>query len=173
MELILDWIKEYSPGIVFILAVGSALLYLIKNVAEKAISQKFDIYIKELEKRSRFEEKILIERYELITDIAKRLEFTSTKINRYTDGIEIPNFIENGNVIPLIEIEEKLGVYKYLLTEKFYNLFKEMSEKLNKIAVERTKNIIAVNLINEYLILHKEFEKVIDEDFGISFIKWK
>jgi hypothetical protein len=87
---ILEWFEEYSFGIVLLLVLASALIYVIRIVVEKAVNARFDKYSTELAlslgRRSNFEERVLVDRYSAFTDLTTRLETIATEINRLTHG---------------------------------------------------------------------------------------
>ena len=108
MEDILNWLSTYSPPIVLLIVLSASLIYIIKQVTEKAITHQFDKYKKDielkLERQSNFEERVLIDRYNLIKEIQTRLGSVMTNLNRIKSGQEIDGFIHKGDIVPLTEV---------------------------------------------------------------------
>src|SRR5262245_54814198 len=92
MDSILNWLTKYSPPIVLLIAFCAVLIFLFKNMVEKAISAQFDQYKKEvdlrLQRRSNFEERMLLDRYTLVRDIQTRIGRVMTDLNGF--GARIP-----------------------------------------------------------------------------------
>ncbi len=42
MAELLDWLTKYSPAVVLLIALGAAVLFVIKLIVEKSISSGFD-----------------------------------------------------------------------------------------------------------------------------------
>lgn len=173
MEVILSWLSRYSAPIVVLLAIGAGLLYLTKIVTEKAVASEFDRRMKVLtlaiERRSRFEEKILLDRYELVRNLETRVESVATNLNRVRHGISVPNLIVKGDVVPLTEVFEQLSLNKYLLADPFYGILDQQASILLKMANE-SDPVRLQELQNEYKRLRGEFERAMDHVFRISSI---
>ncbi|WP_114748911.1 hypothetical protein [Pleomorphovibrio marinus] len=174
MEDILNWVSTYSPPIILLIALGASLIYIIKQVTEKAINHQFDKYKKEvelkLERRSSFEERVLIDRYTLIKEIQTKLGSIATNLNRIKSGQKIDGFIVNSDIVPLTEVLETLTVNKYVITVKFHQLFWEQSQLLIKLANAKDSNNMAM-LTSEYQKLMDRFYHEMNEMFNIDKIK--
>jgi hypothetical protein len=66
MNELISWLKQYSPAVVTLLAIGAAALYVLKLTVNNSIKASFDTHVKELElgleRRSAFRDKVLTER---------------------------------------------------------------------------------------------------------------
>jgi hypothetical protein len=86
VDSILDWLTKYSPPIVLLIGLGAVFLFAFKNITENAISAQFDQYKKEVElrlqRRSNFEERILLDRYTILRDIQSRIQRVMTDLRR-------------------------------------------------------------------------------------------
>ena len=176
MEEILKWLSNYSLPIVFLIILGAVFIYLIKMVTEKTISNEFDRHKKiielDLERRSSFEEKILLERYTAIRELQTKIGNVMTNANRIRHGVKVDGFIVNNDIVPLTEVFEQLAVDKYLITKSFHDIFWQQSQ-------------IAIRLVNEkdglqfkqleakYIDLLEQFYKEMNEMFDLEKIKWK
>ncbi|MFZ3167621.1 MAG: hypothetical protein WA130_08400 [Candidatus Methanoperedens sp.] len=133
---------NYSTIAAILLASGSAFIFIIKIVTEKAISSQFDKHDKEmglrLERRSRFEEAILLYRYRLICKT---------------------------------EVFEELAASRYLLTGKFHRILHDQSHILIRVANEQDAEALE-NLENKYLRIFDEFHQAMNDVFGIDRITW-
>jgi len=120
MDSLLQWLTQYSPPVVLLIAFGGSLVFILKNVTEKAISTEFDHYKHQielkLEKRSNFEEKILLDRYLTIRDLETRIGRVMTDLNRLRHGTNVEGVIVNNDIVSLTEVFDLLAVNKYLIT---------------------------------------------------------
>lgn len=123
-----------------------------------------------LARRSKFEEKILLDRYELVRGIEHELENVATNLNRLRHGMEVPGFIVEGDIVPLTKVFEQIGVHRYLLSEKFHTILRAQAKLLIKLA--NVKPHQTKNLEVEYLKLQTEFQEAMNEVFGIDEITW-
>jgi hypothetical protein len=90
MEEILQWVDKYSAPVVVLLALGAVFAWILKELVEKTISSHLDHVYKEislkLEKRSVFEEKVLMDQYLLVKDLQSKIENAATDLNRIRHG---------------------------------------------------------------------------------------
>jgi hypothetical protein len=127
MTQLLDWLTKYSPAVVLLIAFGAALLFVIKLIVEKSIASEFDakskVFETLLKRRSAFEEKVLSDRFALITGISTRLERVMTNLNRLRSGQPAPDgFMKQNEIVPLTEIFEDVSVNRLDLGEDFHGL---------------------------------------------------
>jgi hypothetical protein len=127
MTELISWLKEYSPAVVTLVAIGTATLYVLKLTVDKSIAASFDTHVQELElgleRRSAFRDKVLTERFPRITEQSSRLEKVMTNLNRLRHNNPVPEGFQKGNeIVPLTEIYEDLSTLP-TLTEGFYELF--------------------------------------------------
>jgi hypothetical protein len=83
---------------------ASAHLWIcLQHLTEKAISSQFDRYSKEitlrLEKRSNFEEKVLLDRYLTLRDLQHRIGRVMTDLNRARLGSKIQGLFRDGDIV--------------------------------------------------------------------------
>ncbi|HEU0299635.1 MAG TPA: hypothetical protein VFR37_09280 [Longimicrobium sp.] len=128
MNDILGWLSTYSPPIVALILVLAALLYLLKQVVDRSITAGFAAHAKEVElalsRRSAFEEKVLIDRYTLITGLSERLQRVMTNLNRIRHGKPVPEGFMVQNELPtLTEIFEDLEIQRVVLGDEFHQMF--------------------------------------------------
>ena len=124
MTDLLDWLTQYSPPIVLLIALGAGLLWVAKLVIERSIASGFDEQSKRLEivlnRRSAFEERVLLERFERINRLSEKLVRVMTNLNRMRSGQPAPeNFMSHNEVVPLTEIFEGLEIHRLMLGEDF------------------------------------------------------
>ena len=130
MSDILSLLASYSAAVAVLLALAAAALFVLKLVVERAVASGFDARAKMLElglqRRSAFEEKVLTERFALVTDLSARLQRLMTDHNRIRSGQPVPEgFYSGGEVVPLTRIYEDLEIHRLVLTEEFHGLFLE------------------------------------------------
>lgn len=176
MEEILKWLSTYSLPIVFLILMGAVFIYLVKMVTEKAISNEFDRHKKvielELERRSSFEEKILLDRYSIICELQTKIGNVMTNIKRIKHGVKIEGFIVNNDIVPLTAVFELLAANKYLITKKFHDIFWQQSQTAMGFANEKDE-LNLKQLEAKYLELLEKFYKEMNDMFDLEKIKWK
>ena len=176
MSEILQWLKDYSPGVVLLIALGAALVFVIKLIVEKSIESTFDARTKQLEKalerRSTFEEKVLSDRFSLIVAFSSRLERVLTNLNRLRSGQAAPDgFMRQSEIVPLTEIFEDLNVHRLVLGEVFHGLFfKQAQLGLNVANASSDEEWKA--LAEEWTGTQQAIHREVEAAFGISAIKW-
>ncbi len=175
METIINWLTNYSLPIVFLIILGAIFIYLIKMVTEKTISNQFDKHKKILEldlaRRSNFEERILLDRYVLIQEIQTKIENISTNLNRVKNGAKIDGFIVNNDLVPLTEIYELLSTKRFMLTNKFYDLFISQANLILNLSNEKDSHK-QKEIGDKYLKLKDQFYNEMIKMFDIDNIKW-
>jgi hypothetical protein len=143
-----------------ILALGAAFVFILQNVTEQAISSEFDRRLEEMtlliERRSRFEEKVLLDKYVKVTEL-------QSKIERVTMG---------GPTEPLNEVMRDAVAYRYLIGDKFFKLFVDEKNLLFEIADEKD-SARREELGNKYQNFRQSFSQLLNEHFGIDRITWE
>lgn len=176
MSEVLDWLKEYSPAAVLLIAVVAAAIFFLKLVVEKTIAIGFDTQAKLMEmllqRRSAFEEKVLADRFALITGLSARLEKVMTNLNRIRSGQPFPDgFMQQNEVVPLTEIFEDLSVHRLILGEDFHDLFWRKSQLALKAANTLEPQEWA-DVGKDWIRLQQEIRVAAEGSFGISRIRW-
>jgi hypothetical protein len=175
MDDILKWISEYSPPIVLLILVGAISIYLIKMFIEKAISNSFDKVKKIteliLERRSGFEEKVLLDQYTITISIQSKITSVATNVNRINSGHKIENFIVNNEIVPLTEVYEMLSNNKFLLPEKIYEVLTGQADVVMKLVNARDPKEVE-SLMQLYGQRMRDFEATMHEIFKLKTIKW-
>ena len=175
METLLDWLSQYSAPIVILLAMGATAIYLLKNVLENAISAGFDRQSKKfellLERRSRFEEKILLDQYELIKTLEEQIGGISTDINRHHTKGPVEDLIVGRDIPRLTDVCEQLDVYRFLIKEDFYDLISRQADALLRFANAKD-NTDLKQIECELTGLQDEFHGLMNHAFGIDRISW-
>lgn len=176
MTQLLDWLTQYSPPIVLLIALGAAFLWVAKVILERSIASGFAAQSKRLEmaltRRSAFEEKVLLERFERINGFNEKLMRVMTNLNRMRSGQPVPQDItKHGEIVPLTEVFEELEVHRLMLGGEFYGLFLAQSQLALKVANERSAENLARH-VEEWYRLQEEIRSAVEEAFGISRIRW-
>lgn len=178
MTSILEWSKEYSLGIVLLIAMASALIYVIRMVVEKAVSARFEKYSTELAlslgRRSNFEERVLVDRYSAFTDLTTRLESIATQINRLRHGgTADEGFLVNHEIVPLTRVYEDLESMRLLLGERLYAEVREAARITLHLA---NFQHLSPNELADWETLFIEqrvkLREAADNEFRLSSIKW-
>lgn len=175
MNDILNWVSEYSPPIVFLILVGTIFIYLIKLLTEKAVANGFDRVKKMteliLEKRSNFEERVLLDIYNITISIQTKIASTATNINRMRSGHTVDNFIANDELVPLTEVYETLANNMFLLPPVIHKVLKDQADVVLKLCNETDPDKVSA-LKHEYERNIKSFAAVMNDVFKLTQIKW-
>jgi hypothetical protein len=175
MDSVLEWLTKYSPPIVFLIVLSAALIFVLKTVTENAISSQFEEYKKEmglrLERRSNFEERILLDRYTLVHDIQTKIGRVTTDLNRLRSGAKVKGLIENHDIVPLTEVFDLLDTNRYLLTDRFYDLLSKEAQVVLKCANKKPEELN--ECYSELGSLQESFRLSMNEAFGIDKITWE
>ena len=176
MDSILDWLTKYSPPIVLLIGLGAVFLFAFKNITENTISAQFDRYKKEVElrlqRRSNFEERILLDRYTMLRDIQSRMQRVLTDLNRRRSGTEVEGLMRDRDIVPLTEIFELIANNRYLITDRFYKILsREAQLGIEYANAPDTETVSKLN--SEYMELKKSFDAAMNEVFGIDNITWE
>jgi hypothetical protein len=175
MTQLLDWLTKYSPAVVVLLAFGAGLLFVIKLIIEKSIASEFDakskVFEALLKRRSAFEEKVLSDRFALITELSARLEHVVTNLNRLRSGQPTPDgFMKQNEIVPLTEIFEDIEIHQLVLGEEFHRLFLKQAQFTLKVA--NISTVSPEDWSEEWVRLRQDIRLAAETAFGISQIHW-
>lgn len=176
MNNILDWLTKYSPPVVLLLALGGIFIFVSKQVTENVITANFEKYKKEVElrlqRRSNFEERVLLDRYTLLRDIHTKIGRVMTDLDRIRSGATVEGLIHNGELVPLTEVTDLIERNRYLITERFRAILLSQVELELKYA--NTKDIKVIEKQqSDYLELEVAFDQAMNEVFGLDRITWE
>jgi hypothetical protein len=176
MDSILNWLSKYSPPIVLLIAICAVLIFLLKDITEKAISSQFDRYSKQidlrLQRRSSFEEQVLLDRYNRIRDIQTKITRVMTDLNRVKSGMKVEGLFRDRDIAPLTEVFESLANNRYLITDRFHKIL--WDEGQVAIKYENASGPGEIEKLNsEYGELLDSFHRLMNEVFGIDKITWE
>ena len=178
MTSILEWFEEYSFGIVLLLVLASALIYVIRIVVEKAVNARFDKYSTELAlslgRRSNFEERVLVDRYSAFTDLTTRLETIATEINRLRHGgTAEQGFLVGNEIVPLTRVYEDLESKRLLLGERLYGEVREAARiTLHLANFQHLSPDELVAWEASFIEQRTKLREAADNEFRLSSIKW-
>lgn len=181
MEIVIGWLISYSLPVVLLLIFGASLIYVLQVVTEKSISSALDRYTKEielrLERRSEFEQRVLIDRYTLVKELSTRLESVLTNIRRSHGGHPVPEgfFVEGPgfrDIAPLTEIFQDLVVHHVVMTDSFYQHLRKMADGALKFANAQSKSE-AESVVSEIMKGREAFQSEFNQHFGIDRISPK
>lgn len=169
MTDLLSWITEYSPAVVLLLAALAALVFVLRTTVQKTIESTFASRQRDLalfmERRSAFRERILTERYSLISSLLGRLERVRTNLNRRRQGLPVPDGVFRGtDIVPLTELFEDLEIHRHVLGERYYELFAQLANLTLELANTSDWREPGVRLT----ALREEIRQLTDDDFDIS-----
>ena len=175
MDEILKWAGQYSAPVVILLACGAALIFVFQHVVEKSVESEFDKRNKRIElllqRRSNFEEKVLLDQYETVTKLQLKLANIGADLNRLRSGVEVEGLMKGKDIVPLSEVYIELQAKRFLLKEEFNNLLKKEADILLAFAQAKNPDEIS-KLGREFLKLNESFREEMDRAFGIEQISW-
>lgn len=175
METLLEWLSKYSLPVVMLIALGAIFLVLIRYIMEKALDNRFKQYEKEialrLERRSRFEEKLLLDQYLLVTDLFHRIGQIAKDVNRSRKGFPVEGLMRGNDLVPLSGILDELNFKRYLIGSRFHDLLRSHCDQVLKLANATSQEHPQV--VTEYFQLIDEFNRIATEEFGIDNIQRK
>lgn len=175
MELILEWAKTYSTPVVVLLGFGAALVFVLRMIVEKAVEAQFDARNKRLElllqRRSAFEEKILLDQYATVVDLQLRIKKIETDINRLRHGISVEGLMKGGDIIPLSEVYAELQAKRFMLKEQLYDLL--VSEVTALISFANARDPAETSKCEQKILsLNTSLQDAMNAVFGIDRITW-
>jgi len=175
MEDILGWLTKYSPPVLLLVLLGGAFIFVSKQVTENAISAQFEQYRKEVElrlqRRSNFEERVLLDRYVLLRDIHTKLGGVMTDLNRVKSGTTVKGLLHNGDLVPLTEVFELIEANRYLITERFRTILSSQGQLEIQYANTQDAKVIE-KILSDYVELEGKFDQAMNEVFGLDRITW-
>jgi hypothetical protein len=175
MDTILSWLTKYSPPVVLLLALGGIFIFVSKQVTENAISAQFEQYKKEVElrlqRRSNFEERVLLDRYALLREIHTKIGVVIPDLNRIKKGTTVEGLIHDGDIVPLTATVVLIEQNRYLITERFRKVLLSQVELLIKYANTQDTQVMEKQL-SDYLELDATFDQAMNEVFGLDRITW-
>jgi len=172
---LIKWVGQYSAPVVILLACGAALIFVFRYVVEKAVQSEFDKRNKRLEllleRRSNFEEKVLLDQYEVVIQLQLKLGNIGADLNRMHSGIEVEGLMKGKDIVPLSEVYIELQAKRFLLKEEFYNLLRKQADSLLALANAKEPDEVSM-LGREFLKLNEMFREEMNRAFGIEQISW-
>lgn len=175
MKELLELTKEFSVAAILVTALVAAGIFVLRNGVEKAIDDAFDrrsaALALELERRSRFEEMILIERYQTISELLNKVGRITTELNRRRNGEQIDGLMKGREIVPLTDIYELLAAKRHVVTERFYPLIAELCNSVLALA-NASDSSDYDSLVQRYVQRLHEIQSEMDLAFGLSKINW-
>ena len=175
MEQLLTWAANYSMPVLILLAIGSAFTFVFQKIVEKAVEAQFDRRTKRiellLEKRSNFEEKVLLDQYKTVADLQTKLSRVGADLRRARGGVNVKGLYKDNEILPLSAIFLELEAKQFLLRKEFHTLLLQEANNLLKFANTKAQEE-ASTLMLEYQQLNDEFHAEMNDWFGVDRICW-
>ncbi|KRR21335.1 hypothetical protein CQ14_06710 [Bradyrhizobium lablabi] len=176
MDNILGWLTKYSPPVVLLLALGGIFIFVSKQVTENAISAQFEQYKKEVElrlqRRSNFEERVLLDRYVLVREIHAKIATVMTDLNRAKSGTEVKGLFQGTDIVPLTTAFELIEQNRHLITERFRKILRDQAVLAMEYANIQDTDALKRHVSN-YQELDATFDRAMNEVFGLDRITWE
>jgi hypothetical protein len=176
MEDLVKWLQLYSPVVTGGLAVGAGLLFVMKVVIERAVEAQFMRLQKEielrLERRSRFEERVLTDRYAAAGKAFAQIQKVATDVNRHLHGQHVEGLFREGKELaPLTSVYETLDAERYLLGDELVTNLEHQAAAILSLASAHTPEQVQETAAR-YARLRGEFNQEMKRTFGIDKIAW-
>lgn len=158
------------------LIVAAAAVYVRKLLTETVVVSEFDRYAMQMElrlkKRSDFEQRILLDQYELVPDLVERLGRVATDLNRHRHGTSVEGLIRDGDIVPLTAVVELLASMRYLLKHRFHEILWNQSHTL--LANANSRDQLEMGRLDAQYLQNLEcLSETMYEVFGIERISWQ
>jgi hypothetical protein len=172
---LIEWAAKYSTPVFVLLACGAVLIYILRLVVEKTVEAEFKVRNKRLEllleRRSGFEEKVLLNQYMAVTELQLNLSKIGADINRMHSGIEVEGLFNGREIVPLSEVYIELQAKRFLFRNRFHDIL--LKEANNLLSLARAANSDEVEMFaREFLQLNEQFGEEMNRVFGIEQIGW-
>ena len=172
MADVLSWLRDESPALAVLAALGTALVFVLRATVERTIAAAFSVYAKELElrltRRSAFVDRVLSARFSTATDLSTRLEKVMTNLNRQRHGKPVDEgFLQDGEIVPLTGIFEDLAIHRLVLGEDLHAVLERQAQFALRLAQAQTleeQRQMAV----EWPQLRSELRVAVDALFRVS-----
>jgi len=172
---ILDMLTKYSLPVVLLIVVVAIFAFVSKLVTENVITTNFDRYKKDVElrlqRRSNFEERVLLDRYTLLRDIHTKIGKVMTDLRRVKSGSTVKGLQVNGELVPLTEVGDLIERNRYLITDRFREILLSQCQLELKYANTNDSTLME-RQVAEYVQLELAFDKAMNEVFGLDKITW-
>lgn len=139
----------------------------VKADVTKELSQ----FTQRMERRSEFEQHLLMERYKLISEFAYRLSRITTDLNRYWHGQQVEALFDGNEVVPLTAIYEDLAARSFHLSEKFHKFFYEQAGVVLEMAQASTSEARERGQ-RRYLDNLRRLSEMVNAEFGTEKVSW-
>ena len=124
-----------------------------------------------LERRSDFEQQILLERYKLVCEFTQRLSRITTDLNRTIHGKNVVGLYDGNEVVPLTEVFEDLAAKKFQLSERFHQFFYNHAQVVLLVANSKSEETRRESEF-KYLKNLEKLTKIANEEFGTDKVSW-
>lgn len=150
MEVILEWLNTYSWPVVILLILGMIGLYSVRHFLEKCIESGLDRQATRLEislqRRSDFEQTVLLERYTVALTIARQLNEVETQLRHVRGGHDIEEgFYRPGHsgteIVPLTIAFNEIEANRPIFPESLHSLLLNWARAVVEMANADTDSI--------------------------------
>jgi hypothetical protein len=138
---------------------------------KREIAKELAHFTQRLERRSEFEQYLLMERYKLISEFAYRLSRITTDLNRVRHGQDVEGLFKDNEVVPLTAVFEDLAIRSFQLSEKFHKFFFEQAGVVLQMAQTSTDEELA-RIKQKYTTNLQRLTKMVNAEFGTEKISW-
>ena len=128
-------------------------------------------FTQRLERRSEFDQYLLMERYKLISEFSYRLSRITTDLNRARHGQEVEGLFKDTEIVPLTAVYEDLAARSFQLSDKFHKFFFDQAGVVLQIAQASTDKS-RERMQRQYVENLQRLTKMVNAEFGTEKISW-
>ncbi len=128
-------------------------------------------FTQRLERRSEFEQYLLMERYKLISEFAYRLGRITTDLNRAWHGQEVEGLYNDTELVPLTAVFEDLAARSFQLSDKFHKIFYDQAGVVLQMA-RASDDESRARVQRQYGENLQRLTKMVNAEFGTEKISW-
>jgi hypothetical protein len=124
-----------------------------------------------IDRRSRFEERVVLDRYNAAATVVGQIQRVATDVNRCLHHQTVEGLFNGNELVPLTTVYETLAAQRYLLGEGLYEILQSQAAEILRIAKAQTSQE-QTDATNRYLELQKQFNHEMNRIFRIDRMEW-
>lgn len=177
MDVLVNYLTRYSPPVVATLVCLFIGGYFVKYGIEKTLEAEFQKRDRQLElamkRQSNFQEKILWEKYIVLTSQNEELHKLRAEINKviitkpekilFKEGVDIPR---------LTAVYEQLNINRFLIGEEIYRLMRKQGRLLmafSKLNIKDNNDKKSIEAYKKFQVKFKEVDEQYRNSMQLTF----
>lgn len=173
MDVLVRYISRYSPPVIVAIVTLVIGGYFIKYGIERTLEAEFQKRDREQElamkRQSNFQEKVLWQKYALMTQQNEVLHQLRAEINGFLVGARERTFVKDGHIYRLTTVYEQLNINRFLIGEELYQLMIKHAALLQRFGSLKSKNDKEYSeTVAQFLQIDEQFRAAMRESFNIG-----